>query len=275
MQLIDALRGDNVEEEVRTVTLAFTYLGCVTLVAHFLETACFMWSGKLRSLMFSLSLSSRSALLPPDCHVGFASVLALVCILSNCVFSRLIQCSLAGARITSKLRQKYLRAALHQDIAHFDTELTSGDIVNGLNADCNAVQNAISDKVGATIHHMVTVFAALILALVRGWKLALVMIALLPLIAVAGGILAKLLTWGTTKQSEAYAKANGVSGQTILNMRTVQSFQAESTMLNKFVDLLALPRKIAIQLSLYTGMGTGFVNAIIFVTCVFSLLLLC
>jgi ABC-type multidrug transport system fused ATPase/permease subunit len=159
-----------------------------------------------------------------------------------------------------------LRAALHQDISHFDTELTSGDIVNGLNADCNAVQNAISEKVGLTINNLVTVFASLIMALVVGWELALVMFALMPLLAVAGGILAKLLTQGTTKQSEAFSRANGVSAQTIQNMRTVQSFQAESGMLEKFVDLLAHPRKIAIQMSTYSGMGSGFVDAVMYLT---------
>lgn len=39
------MAGGDVEQEVETVTLAYTYLGCVSLVAHFLETAMFMWAG--------------------------------------------------------------------------------------------------------------------------------------------------------------------------------------------------------------------------------------
>lgn len=172
----------------------------------------------------------------------------------------------AGARIASKLRQEYLRAALHQDIPHYDTELTSGDVVAGLNADCTAVQNAISEKVGNCIHHITTVVASLVVAIARGWKLALVMIALMPLIAMAGGILAKLMTSGTKKQAEAFSKANGMSSQAILNMRTVQSFQAEPGILKQFTDLLDYPRKISIQLSTYSGMASGVVNAVVFLT---------
>lgn len=214
-ELIDALGGDDVKGEVRTVTLAFTYLGCATLVCHFLETAMFMWS---------------------------------------------------GARIASKWRQRYLKAALHQDISHYDTELTSGDVVSGLNADCSAVQNAISEKVSLVIHHMTTVVAAIIMSIVRGWKLALVMIALMPLIAVAGAILAKVVTMGATKQAEAFSKANGVASQSILNIRTVQSFQAESGILERFAGMLDAPRKMAIKLSTFQGGATGFVNAVVFVT---------
>ena len=53
----------------------------------------------------------------------------------------------AGARIAARLRRRFLHAALHQDVAHYDTHLTSADVVTGLNADCAAVQAAISEKV--------------------------------------------------------------------------------------------------------------------------------
>ena len=49
LQFIDALTGANVEAEVEKVALAYTYLGGVTLVALFLETAMFMWAGAWRS----------------------------------------------------------------------------------------------------------------------------------------------------------------------------------------------------------------------------------
>jgi ATP-binding cassette, subfamily B (MDR/TAP), member 1 len=153
-----------------------------------------------------------------------------------------------------------------QDISHYDTKLTSGQVLSGINEDCAAVQNAISQKVGNAIHNLTTVVAALTLAIIRGWKLALVMIALMPLIAVAGGILAKVFTSGTTQRAEAYAKANTMSSQAISNVRTVQSFQAEESMLSRYTDLLEYPRKISVRLSAYSGMAQGFINLVIFVT---------
>jgi ATP-binding cassette, subfamily B (MDR/TAP), member 1 len=173
----------------------------------------------------------------------------------------------AGARQALKLRQRYLRAALRQDITHFETELTSGQVLSGIKEDCSAVQNAISQKVGNAIHHLATVVASLTLAIVRGWRLALVMLALMPLIAAAGGVLAKVLTSGSTKRAEAYAKANTMSNQAISNMRTVQSFQAEEGILSQYSDLLDFPRRISIRLSAFSGIAQGFVNAVIFVTC--------
>ena len=60
----------------------------------------------------------------------------------------------AGTRITGRLRQRFLRAALHQDVTHYDTQLTSADVVTGLSADCAAVQAAISEEVRRPPHPM-------------------------------------------------------------------------------------------------------------------------
>jgi len=52
-----------------------------------------------------------------------------------------------GARQAARLRQRYLEKALHQDISYYDTTLTSGGVLAGLNEDCTAIQNALSEKV--------------------------------------------------------------------------------------------------------------------------------
>ena len=70
-----------------------------------------------------------------------------------------------------------------------------------------------------------TFVCAVIIALEAGWKLALVMFALMPLIAVAGALIAKVMTAGSAKLAEGYSKANVASSQAISNIRTIASFQ--------------------------------------------------
>lgn len=60
----------------------------------------------------------------------------------------------SGTRQVARLRQRYLEAALTQEQAYYDTQATSGDVLSGLNEDCQAVQNAISEKVGKAVHHV-------------------------------------------------------------------------------------------------------------------------
>ena len=49
----------------------------------------------------------------------------------------------SGTRQVSRLRQRFLEASLKQEQAYYDVHATSGDVLSGLNEDCNAVQAAI------------------------------------------------------------------------------------------------------------------------------------
>ena len=174
---------------------------------------------------------------------------------------------LSGTRQVARLRQRYLEASLKQEQAYYDTQATSGDVLGGLNEDCQAVQNAISEKVGNVIQHTVGFISAIIIALVKGWKLALVMMSMLPLIALAGALIAKVLTAGASVLSKGYSQANTTSSQAITNIRTVASFQAEEATFDKYTQLLDQPRRVQKKVSTFGGLAGGVVNCVIFFTC--------
>jgi ATP-binding cassette, subfamily B (MDR/TAP), member 1 len=159
---------------------------------------------------------------------------------------------------------------LYQDIPYYDTTMTSGRVISAINEDCTDVQNAISEKAGTTVHHLATFVISICVAFWRGWKLTLVMIALMPLMAVAGVLLANILTYGSTRTAKAYAEANTVSSQAISNIRTVASFQAEGRLFDKFSGMLDLPRRVSIRISTLSGMAGGAINGIDTVTCALS-----
>ncbi|AQK54430.1 ABC transporter B family member 2 [Zea mays] len=51
-----------------------------------------------------------------------------------------------GERQAAKMRLAYLRAMLDQDIAVFDTEASTGEVINAITSDILVVQDAISEK---------------------------------------------------------------------------------------------------------------------------------
>jgi len=52
-----------------------------------------------------------------------------------------------GERQSTRMRIRYLEAALDQDIQFFDTEVRTSDVVFAINSDAVMVQDAISEKV--------------------------------------------------------------------------------------------------------------------------------
>lgn len=54
---------------------------------------------------------------------------------------------MAGERQSARIRSLYLNAVLRQDIAFFDTELTTGQAVSRMSSDTLVVQDALGEKV--------------------------------------------------------------------------------------------------------------------------------
>jgi len=52
-----------------------------------------------------------------------------------------------GERQAAKIRMAYLRSMLNQDITLFDTEASTGEVINAITSDILVVQDAISEKV--------------------------------------------------------------------------------------------------------------------------------
>jgi ATP-binding cassette, subfamily B (MDR/TAP), member 1 len=66
-----------------------------------------------------------------------------------------------------------------------------------------------------------TFFGGFIIAFVRGWLLALVMMSCIPPIVVAGAIVSRLISTLSTRAQAKYGEAGNVAEQTISSIRTV------------------------------------------------------
>jgi ATP-binding cassette subfamily B (MDR/TAP) protein 1 len=85
---------------------------------------------------------------------------------------------------------------------------SAGGLLQGLNEDSLAVQQALSDKVGLFLQHMSTFITGYIIAFVKGWDMTLVMVGCLPFLAGVGGLLTKLTTSISSKSTEAYTEVS-------------------------------------------------------------------
>lgn len=68
-------------------------------------------------------------------------------------------------------------------------------------------------QMGNFIHYMSTFISGFIIGFTMVWKLALVTLAVVPAIALAGGAYAYALTGLTSKSQQAYAEAGGIAEQ--------------------------------------------------------------
>ncbi|KAJ6742534.1 ATP-BINDING CASSETTE SUB-FAMILY B [Salix viminalis] len=176
-----------------------------------------------------------------------------------------------GERQSTKMRIKYLEAALNQDIQYFDTEVRTSDVVSAINTDAVMVQDAISEKLGNFIHYMATFVSGFVVGFTAVWQLALVTLAVVPLIAVIGGIHATTLAKLSGKSQEALSQAGNIVEQTIVQIRVVMAFVGESRALQAYSSALKVAQRIGYKSGFSKGMGLGATYFVVF--CCYALLL--
>ncbi|GFY93311.1 ATP binding cassette subfamily B1 [Actinidia rufa] len=179
--------------------------------------------------------------------------------------------SWAGERQSTKMRIKYLEAVLNQDIPFFDTEVRTSDVVFAINTDAVMVQDAISEKLGNFIHYMATFVSGFVVGFTAVWQLALVTLAVVPLIAVIGAIHTTTLAKLSVKSQEALSQAGNIAEQTIVQIRTVLAFVGESRALQAYSSALRIAQRLGYKSGFAKGMGLGATYFTVF--CCYALLL--
>ncbi|KAL8516702.1 hypothetical protein ACS0TY_015094 [Phlomoides rotata] len=176
-----------------------------------------------------------------------------------------------GERQSTKMRIKYLEAALNQDIEYFDTEVRTSDVVFGINTDAVMVQDAISEKLGNFLHYIATFVSGFVVGFTAVWQLALVTLGVMPLIVVIGGVHTVTLSKLSGKSQEALSQAGNIAEQTIAQIRTVLAFVGESRALQSYSAALRVSQKIGYKIGLAKGLGLGATYFTVF--CCYALLL--
>ncbi|XP_019444312.1 PREDICTED: ABC transporter B family member 1-like [Lupinus angustifolius] len=176
-----------------------------------------------------------------------------------------------GERQSTKMRIKYLEAALNQDIQFFDTEVRTSDVVFAINTDAVLVQDAISEKLGNFIHYMATFVSGFVVGFTAVWQLALVTLAVVPMIAVIGAIHTITLAKLSGKSQESLSQAGNIAEQTVAQIRVVLAFVGESRALKAYSSALKVGQKLGYKTGFAKGIGLGATYFVVF--CCYALLL--
>ncbi|PWA71186.1 sulfonylurea receptor, P-loop containing nucleoside triphosphate hydrolase [Artemisia annua] len=176
-----------------------------------------------------------------------------------------------GERQSTKMRIKYLEAALNQDIKFFDTEVRTSDVVSAINTDAVLVQDAISEKLGNFIHYLATFVSGFVVGFTAVWQLALVTLAVVPLIAIIGAIHMTTLAKLSSKSQEALSEAGNIAEQTIAQIRTVLAYVGESRAMQDYSTALKISQKLGYKSGFAKGLGLGSTYFTVF--CCYALLL--
>ena len=120
--------------------------------------------------------------------------------------------SVPGERQTQKLREKYVRAIVSQEIGWFDVNGPS-ELSTRVTELAGKVQDGIGRKVGDLIQYLCQFVFGFIVAFYLSAKLAAVLLCVIPLIGGAGAFMINAVTSATNMALEQYAGAGGLGNR--------------------------------------------------------------
>ncbi|KAJ8445541.1 hypothetical protein Cgig2_012429 [Carnegiea gigantea] len=169
-----------------------------------------------------------------------------------------------GERQAARIRNLYLKTILRQEIAFFDKETNTGEVVGRMSGDTVLIQDAMGEKVGKFIQLVATFIGGFVIAFIKGWLLTLVMLACIPLSAISVTILTVVMGRAAAQSQNAYAKAAIVVEQTIGSIRTVASFTEEKRAIADYNKAIVGACKSGVHEGVAAGAGLGAIVCVMF-----------
>jgi len=85
----------------------------------------------------------------------------------------------------ARIRSKFFDSILRQDIGFFDTN-SAGELNTRLADDIKKISDGMGDKIGITVQSVARFICGFVIAFIYGWKLALVIMSIFPVLMVSG-----------------------------------------------------------------------------------------
>ncbi|XP_046995059.1 ATP-dependent translocase ABCB1-like [Schistocerca americana] len=160
-------------------------------------------------------------------------------------------------RQVHRIRDLFLKSALQQDIGWYDTQQT-GEFASSMTEDLTKLEDGIGEKVAMFVMYLVNVIGDVLMALARGWELALVCLVCFPL-TVASIVTTEVLSSRLVqKELLAYGKAGAIAEEVLSAIRTVIAFGGQDKEDKRYNKKLMAGMKLSVRRNLINGLGNGF-----------------
>eukprot|EP00727_Mastigamoeba_balamuthi_P010793 m51a1_g6336 putative multidrug resistance protein 1-like (1332) ;mRNA; f:21432-26198 len=191
--------------------------------------------------------------------IGFL-ILGVVACVSQFLTLGLIEVS--GERLTKYLRFESFKAMLRQEIGWFDYKQNmTGVLATRLATEATMVHGITGNQLTLILSMAASLISGIVIAFTGSWKVALVVLAVVPLMAGAAATDMRFMTVHQLEQKTAYESAGQVAAEAFENPRTVLIMGREGYFTNEYLKAVKRPMKKGFRATFLHAISGGLMDA--------------
>ena len=194
-------------------------------------------------------------------NLAVLALLVLFVVSGSAAALRMYWFTVAGERIVLRLRRQLFSALIARSVGFFDTRRT-GELINRLASDTTVLQNTVTVNVSMALRFGLQGLGAVAILLWTSWKLAAVMLAVVPVVALGAVAYGRRLRRLSRRVQDALAGASEVAEESIAGIRTVRAFDREQMVTARYGDAVGASYELARQRAWIGGLFAGFIGVV-------------
>ena len=171
--------------------------------------------------------------------------------------------TLAGERVVARLRINLFTHLSSLEVGFFDVTRT-GELINRLSADTTILKDAVTINVSMALRWIANIIVGIAYLFLVSWKLTLVMLSVVPLVAVGAIVYGKKIKLLSKATQEALAHATETAEESISHIRTVKSFNRESRQAALYGDKIQTTFLLGKRIAWLYGVFIGVISLVAF-----------
>lgn len=133
-----------------------------------------------------------------------------------------------GQRVIADIRQKVYSHLLTLSPAYFE-RVRTGEVLSRLTTDTTLIETVVTGSISFGIRALAVAIGAIIMMFVTNWKMALMVIAIGPLIIIPVIVFGRMIRNLSRDGQDSLANASARAGESLSAIQTVQAFTREDT----------------------------------------------
>ncbi|KAI1213184.1 putative ABC multidrug transporter [Annulohypoxylon truncatum] len=223
--------------------------------------------GQLLDDLDSATCATEKSISPADYEASVNSkvLLVMACALAQMalVYIYIVCFNLFGERLAHRLRDRYFRSLLRQEVSFFD-KLPAGEVSSRLSADINIIKSGTSEKVGVYLGSLAMFVTSYIVAFIKDAKLAGILVSLVPAFMLMSFVGGHFIGKYSALASQHVAAASSIALESLSNVMVVHAFRANDRLEGKFAKELVAAKSDGAKKAMVTAVQSGLLYFIAF-----------